>query len=108
MLLTYCICLMIVIISKRSLLGKEGFEGFKEATHSQSISQFDTAVHSSTGQAKQLADRVAQLFHTINYFPMFLKSGDNMECVKHKDKEQKINNQAKQHLYKSIVLCVYV
>lgn len=75
---------MIVNVHKRSLLGKEGFESFKEATHSQSVSQSDTAIHSSTGQAKQLANRVAQLFHTINYFSMFLTSGDNMECVKYK------------------------
>lgn len=75
---------MIVNVRKRSLLGEEGFESFKKATHSQSVSQFDTAVHSSTGQAKQLANRVAQLFHTINYLPVLLKSGNNMECVRHK------------------------
>lgn len=70
--------------NKRSLLGKKGFESFKEATHSQSISQFDTAVHSSTGQAKQFADRVAQLFYTINYLPVLLKRGQGVECVKSK------------------------
>lgn len=64
------------------LLGEEGLEGFEEATHRQSVSQFDTAVHSSAGQAEQLANRVAQLFHTINYLPVLLKRAENMERVK--------------------------
>lgn len=64
-----------------SLLGEEGFESFQEATHGQSVSQFDTAVHSSAGQTKQLANRVAQLFHTINYLSVFLKRGENIEVA---------------------------
>lgn len=68
--------------NKGSLLGEKGFEGFEEATHGQPISQFDTAVHSSACQAEQLANRVAQLFHTINYLPVFLKRGENMEGEK--------------------------
>ena len=59
--------------NKRSLLGEEGFEGFEKAANGQSISQFDTAVHSSVGQAEQLANRVAQLLHAINYLPVFLR-----------------------------------
>lgn len=61
-----------VSVSRGSLLGEEGFESFEEATHCKSISQSDTAVHSSTSQAKQLAYRVAQFFYAINYLPMFL------------------------------------
>lgn len=57
------------------LLDEESFEGFEEAAHSQSVCQFDAAVHSSAGQAKQLPYRVAQLFHTINNLPMLLKRG---------------------------------
>jgi len=62
-----------VIVSKGALLGEEGFESFKEATHTQSISQSDTTVHSSTSQTKQLAYRVAQLLYTINHLPVLLK-----------------------------------
>lgn len=72
--------------NKGSLLGEESFEGFEEATHGQSISQFDTAVHSSTGQAEKLANRVTQLFHTIDHLPVFLKRGEKMECVKQEAK----------------------
>lgn len=58
--------------NKGYLLGEEGLEGFEEATHSQAISQFDAAVHGSSGKAEQLADRVTQLFHTINHLTVFL------------------------------------
>lgn len=61
-----------VVVSKGSLLGEEGFESFEEAAHCESVSQSDTAVHSSTSQPKQLAYRVAQLFNTVNYLPVFL------------------------------------
>lgn len=74
---------------KGSLLGEEGFEGFKEATHGESISQFDTAVHGSAGQAKQLANRVAQFFHTINNLPVFLNRRENMEHVKQEENQTK-------------------
>lgn len=70
------------------LLGEEGFESFKEAAHSQSISQFDTAVHGGAGQAKQFANRVAQLFYTINYLPMFLQIGENKEGVAQKQRKK--------------------
>jgi len=55
------------------LLGEKSFEGFEEATHGQPVSQLDAAVHGGGGQAEQLADGVAQLFHTINNLPVFLE-----------------------------------
>lgn len=73
--------LVTVIVDKTSLLGEKRFKSFEEATHSKSISESDTSVHSSTSQTKQLPYRVAQLFYTINYLPVLLKKKKRRECA---------------------------
>lgn len=63
------------------LLGEERFEGFEEATHSQTISQLDAAVHGGAREGEQLANGVTQLLHAINHLTVLLAGGHNGKRV---------------------------